>query len=67
MSKQKTPTTKYWNGDKLQLIGTVPTWPEAQHLMSALNFYFCDSNPSRGFNVYVRIPQIQTTAASISR
>ena len=58
MSKPNTPTTKYWNGDKLRLIDTVATWPEVQHLLASLKHYFCDSNPNGGFNVYVRLPQI---------
>jgi hypothetical protein len=57
MSKQKTPHTRFWNGDELKLVKIVSTWEEATHVMSALKHYFCDANLNGGFNVYVRIPK----------
>jgi hypothetical protein len=58
MPKQKIRTTKYWNGDKLVLVGSVDTWSEATHITASLKLYMCEDNPNGGFNVYVRIPQI---------
>lgn len=45
-------------GDKCLWVATAETWEEAQQIMASLRYYLCESNPSGGYDVFVRIQKV---------